>query len=491
MSFHGQKGETMNQKLLIGNGTLITRDKMNPFIPNGGLLLEDGLISELAVNEDAVRHLKKANPDAEYMDARGMLVMPGYINAHHHCYSAFARGMSIPGNHPSDFLEILKGTWWKLDQKLDLKATYDSGIATFADCIRNGVTTVIDHHASYGAVTGSLQAMSEAADLLGIRTCLAYEISDRDGKAKMQEALQESFDFVNYLKIRESIAEKAGVSNNNTVLSTSGLSLIPEGMQRTLIGLHASFTLSDQTLALCRKTNESDIGYHIHVAEGAYDLEQCQREYNCTVVERLQKEGILKENTLAAHCIHITESDMDLIRDAKTMVVHNPQSNMGNAVGAPDVLTMLDKGILVCLGTDGYTSDMMESAKTAVILQRHRSHNPDRGFTETVRMLFENNAVLATRLFGRTIGVLKKQAAADIILVDYKPYTPLNEQNFNGHLFFGVNGMNTDTTIINGKVRMRNKKLLTDTDGLFESCKKTSARVWEQLYEMQEMKDIR
>nr|WP_243167973.1 amidohydrolase family protein [Anaerocolumna cellulosilytica] len=173
--------------------------------------------------------------------------MPGFINTHSHIYSAFARGLSIPGNKPADFLDILEGTWWRVDRKLTLKQVYLSAISTYLDCIKNGVTTVFDHHASYGEVKGSLSQISEAAKEAGVRTCLSYEVSDRVGKDKMIEALKENLDFAAVCK-----------KDSNS-------------MQKAMIGMHASFTLSDETLKHCTDKNRDDIGYHIHVAEGLSD----------------------------------------------------------------------------------------------------------------------------------------------------------------------------------------------------------------------------
>lgn len=442
-------------QLLILNGTLITRDPANPFIEKGALLIEGNIIQEVGTSS----LLRGKYPNAQVLDGTGKLVMPGYINAHHHIYSAFARGMTLPDNHPKNFLEILEGTWWRMDRALTLENTYNSAIATYCECIRNGVTTLMDHHASYKAVTGSLEEIGKAADLLGVRTCLAYEISDRDGEEKMREALAESLSFVNLTLSRT------------------------DGMQKALMGLHASFTLSDETLAFCQEMNVDKTGYHVHVAEGPEDQEHCLSQHGCSVVERLVAKGILNEKALAGHCIHISESDMDLLAEAKVTVVHNPQSNMANAVGAPDVLTMMDKGIAVCLGTDGYTTDMLESAKTAIVLQKHRSGNPDRGFAETSKMLFENNAKLASEVFGLTIGELKAGAVADVILVDYVPFTPLNETNVDGHIFFGLNGQHTDTTICNGQILMKNKKILADWESLSKECRASSEKLWRALYE--------
>lgn len=447
---------TKPEQLLIGNGRLITRDKNIPYLENGAVLIEGSFIKE--VGESSI--LKAKYKEVEFLDADGKLIMPGYINAHSHIYSAFARGLSIPGNHPTNFLEILEGTWWKIDRALELKQTYYSAIGTYLECIRNGVTCVVDHHASYKDIKGSLTQIANAAKLLGVRTCLAYEISDRDGMEKRNEAVNESFDFIHSVEAKEDFMLKA------------------------LIGMHASFTLSDETIEMCKKMNDSHVGYHIHIAEGEYDVIQCQEKYGCSVVERLYQKGILGEKTIAGHCIHISESDMDLLKKTNTIVIHNPESNMGNAVGAPNVLKMFDKGIKVGLGTDGFTNDMLESAKVAHLLQKHNSKNPDRGFFEAVGMLFHNNSQIASDLFKVPLGVLKEDAAADLILVDYRPYTPLNASNIDGHILFGMSGAQTDTTIINGNIVMKNRKILIENiEELLEESKEACTELWRNLNE--------
>jgi len=445
-----------NERILIGNGCLITRDKENPYIEKGAVLIEGCHIKE--VGQDSI--LKNKYKDVEYLDAAGKVIMPGYINAHNHIYSAFARGLNIPGNHPTDFLEILEGTWWKIDRHLDLNQTYYSAIGTYMECIKNGVTSVVDHHASYKEIKGSLFKIADAARLMGIRTCLAYEISDRDGEAKMKEAVKETSDFIEFTQQHQ------------------------DSMLKAMVGMHASFTLSDETIDYCKDQNIYGNGYHIHVAEGEYDNLDCLEKYGCSVVERLNRKGLLGKKTIAGHCIHISEQDMDILKESNTTVIHNPESNMANAVGCPDVLKMIDKGILVGLGTDGFTNDMLESVKVANILQKHNSKNPDRGFLEASQMLFQNNAIIASEMFKEQVGVLKAGAVADIILVDYTPFTPMNAENVDGHILFGINGALTDTTIINGKVRMKNRELfINDKEQLLENCREASAELWRDLYE--------
>ena len=445
-----------NSGLLIGNGILITRDERGTFYPDGAVYVEGNKIACVGPTEE----LEARYPHAEFIDADGMLIMPGFINMHEHIYSAFARGLNIPGEAPKEFLGILEHTWWNIDRHLLLDRTYHSAMMTYIECIRNGVTFVNDHHASYADISGSLFEIARVAETLNVRTCLSYEISDRDGEYKRDRAIDENMQFIAYARGK----------------STS--------MLKGLVGLHASFTLGDETLRLCREKNTYNAGYHVHIAEGAYDEEHCEKEYGMSVVRRFASAGILGENTVAGHCIHISGNDLDILRDTGTMVVHNPESNMGNAVGAPDIIAMLDKGIKVGLGTDGYTQDMTESLKAACILQKHNRKLADRGFSEACELLFDNNAAMASRIVGEPVGVLTPGALADIIIVGYKPYTPLNADNINGHIMFGVTGAMTDTTIINGKVLMRKRKLLgIDEEAVRAECRKSAQNLWNDLCE--------
>lgn len=439
--------------LLIGNGNLYTGPAQGRLIQDGAVLIDGQRIADTGTTQD----LRKQYAKAEFLDAKGMLIMPGFINAHEHIYSAFARGLSIPGNNPMNFLEILEGTWWKIDRKLTLRQTYYSAIATYIEAIKNGVTFVNDHHASYGDITDSLFMIANAAEMLGVRTCLCYEVSDRDGVPKRNQAIAENARFLARVQ-----------KKRNPMLSG-------------LFGLHASFTLSDETIDFCKEANVSGAGYHVHIAEGLYDQEHCQEKYGMTVVERLHRAGILGAKSVAGHCIHITESDMDILADTKTTVIHNPESNMGNAVGAPDIIGMLDKGIQVGLGTDGYTHDVLESLKVANILQKHKRQLPDRGFMEALCCL-KNNAFIASDLTGDKLGELKKGYLADVILVDYKSNTPLTEENIGGHLLFGINGSMTDTTIINGKIVMKHRILQgVEEETLLANCRESAKTLWQSL----------
>ena len=439
--------------LIIGNGTVYTGGKDKRLIGDGAVVVEGEKILEVG----SFKSFKGKYPDADVIDAKGMFIMPGFINNHEHIYSAFARGLDIPGEPAKDFLGILESLWWKIDRHLTLEQTYYSAVATYIESIKNGVTFVSDHHASYFQIPGSLSEIEKAARKLGVRTCLCYEVSDRDGRKKRDEAIAENADF-----FKKVAAEK-------------------DPMVSGLFGLHASFTLSNETLRLCREVNEDEVGYHVHVAEGIWDNIQCEDEYGMSVVERLYRNDILRPNSVAGHCIHIDSRDIDILKESGTTVIYNPESNMGNAVGAPDVIGLLDKGVRVGLGTDGYTHDILESLKVANILQKHRRGFPDRGFAEALTCL-ENNAAIASDIVGEKVGVLEEGALADIILVDYKPNTPITADNFDGHLMFGMSGAMVNTTIINGKIVMKNRVLVdVDEDKILADCSKSAESLWKVL----------
>ena len=416
---------------LIGNGRLFTRDEKNSFFENGAVVWTDNTIVEVGDFET----LKKKYADAEFIDAKGGVIHPAFINTHEHIYSALARGLSIKGYAPNGFLEILDGLWWTIDRNLDNDLTKLSAEATYLECIKNGVTTIFDHHASFGEISGSLFAIEEAARDFGVRSVLCYEISDRDGKEKAHAAIKENVDFAKH-----------------------ALSL-KDDFIKGMMGMHASFTISDETMELCRKEKPKEIGYHIHVAEDILDLHRCLKEHGKRIVDRLYDWDVLGEKTLLAHCIYVNPHEMDLIRDTNTMVVHNPESNMGNACGCPPTMEIVHKGILTGLGTDGYTHDMIESWKVANVLHKHHLVDPGAAWAEVPEMLFQGNARIANRYFEKKLGVLEKGAAADIIIADYIPPTPMNAGNLNGHMLFGMNGRFVVTTVGNGKVLMKNREL--------------------------------
>lgn len=440
--------------LVIGNGKLFTRNDAMPFVENGAVAIDGTKIA--AVGETEV--IKKQYGDAEFIDAKGGVIMPAFINTHEHIYSAMARGLSIKGYNPNGFLDILDGQWWTIDRHLTLEQTKYSAVETLISCIRNGVTTVFDHHASFGQIGGSLFTIADVAKELGVRACLCYEISDRDGMDKARESVMENAEFIRYA-LKDDTDMIAG-----------------------MMGMHAQFTISDATMELAAANKPDEVGYHIHVAEGIEDLHDCLKKYGKRIVDRLMDFNILGEKTLLGHCIYINPHEMDLIKDTNTMVVHNPESNMGNACGCPPTMELVHRGILTGLGTDGYTHDMIESYKVANVLHKHHLCDANAAWAEVPKMLFENNAAIANRYFKTPLGVLKEGAAGDVIVVDYNPPTQLDASNINSHILFGMTGRDVVTTVANGRVLMKDREIkVIDVEEAMAKCREKSAKLWHSI----------
>src|SRR5579885_1071885 len=338
--------------ILISNATIATLGERSEIIEDGALLVRDGLIAAISRMAD----LRAQHPDAEIVDARGGLVLPGLLCAHTHFYGAFARGMAIPGEPPKNFPEILERLWWRLDKLLTLEDTRASADIFMADAIRHGTTCVIDHHASPNAVDGSLDVIAEAVEQAGIRACLAYEVSDRDGPAITEAGIRENERFIRSLYERPSAKQ---------------------GRLAGSFGLHASFTLSQPTLEKCAALGTAlGVGFHIHVAEDTCDEDDCQAKYSVSAVERLERNDILGPLSIAAHCVHVNSGEIGRLARTRTQVVHNPRSNMNNAVGVAPVQEMRAAGVNVGLGNDGFSMNMLQEMKVAYLMPKLAGRDP-------------------------------------------------------------------------------------------------------------------
>lgn len=418
--------------MLITHATLITWGTANQILTDHALRIENGRITAIS----STRKLVEQYPDEERLDARGQLVLPGNICAHTHFYGAYARGMAIPGPAPEDFPQILKRLWWPLDKALDKDAVRLSTLVCLIDAVKHGTTTLIDHHASPNFIDGSLDVIADAVELSGLRAVLCYEVTDRDGDEKMH----------------------MGAAENARFMKTTRHPLIAG-----TFGLHASLTLNDTALRACADAAPSDAGFHVHVAEHEADEEDSLRKSSQRVVNRLQDYGIWRNKTIAAHCVHIDEQERRILQDSGVWITHQPRSNMNNAVGAMAFDDMIGRGMNICIGNDGFSNNMWAEWKAAYLLHKAVNRDPRRANgADIMRAAVYNNARLAEQFFpGQTIGELSVGATADLIFVDYHPFTPLHEGNLPWHILFGFEASMVTTTIVNGNVLMRDRQLLT------------------------------
>lgn len=438
--------------MLITNARLITWETENRILDDHALFIENDRITEIGTTKE----LKERHPHAEGLDARGQYVLPGNICAHTHFYGAYARGMAIPGPAPKDFPEILQKLWWPLDRSLEAESIRYSVLPCLVDAIKHGTTTLIDHHASPNAIDGSLDIIAEAVEQAGLRAVLCYEVTDRDGAEKMQAGIRENLRFIK----KDKSPRLAGT-----------------------FGLHASLTLSDSSLALCRQSAPDEVGFHVHTAEHESDEYDSLNKSGLRVIDRLQKHGLLGPKTITAHGVHFDAREMQILAETGTWLSHQPRSNMNNGVGVAQVESMLRAGIQVCLGNDGFSNAMWEEWKAAYLLHKIHHRDPRRmGGYDVTQMAVYNNAGLANVFFpAAPLGQLVPNAYADIIFVDYHPNTPLTAGNVPWHIIFGFQPSMVTTTLVGGQVLMKDRELLTlDEAEIAAKAREIAPQVWER-----------
>ena len=383
------------------------------------------------------------------LDCTGCLIVPGNVCAHTHLYSSLARGMPYDLTPPANFVQILQRLWWRLDRALDEETIRASALVGGLEALLCGTTTVVDHHASPNAVDGSLDVVADALEELGLRSVLCYETSDRDG-----------------LDIAA-----AGIRENERFLAR------PRPLARGMVGAHASFTLSPDTLDSCVDLSKrAGAGLHIHVAEDESDQRDALDRFGIRVVERLEKAGVLREDALLAHCIHLDDSELASVRASGASVAHNPTSNMNNAVGHADVWAL---GDLVALGTDGIGADMFAEARAAYFRAKEEDLRFPLGWP--VARLAEG-ARFAGRHFGEpTLGSVEPGAPADLVVLDAPVPAPLTDTNLAGHWMFGLASRAVRDVVVDGELIVAGRRLVrVDQDELAAGAAVVARRLWER-----------
>ena len=445
--------------MLITNAKLITWGKENQILDGYAIYINGDKIVEIAPEPELVQRY----PNVVRVDARGQYVMPGNICGHTHFYGAFARGMAIPGEPAKDFPQILDKLWWNLDKALNEDDVRYSAQVCLVDAIKHGTTTLIDHHASPNFIDGSLDVIAEAVDQSGLRASLCYEVTDRDGDTKMQAGIDENVRFI-----------KRNQAEGHERLAAS-------------FGLHAGLTLSDVTLDKCAAALPSGSGFHIHAAEGLADQDDSLAKSGLRVIDRLEKHGILGEKSITAHAVHVDAKEIQILANTGTWVTHQPRSNMNNAVGVAPVESMLRAGVKVGLGNDGFSNAMWTEWKAAYLLHKSAHGDPRRmGGYDVTKLAVENNAKLAGMFFPNApLAELSVGAYADLIFVDYHPFTEMAAGNLPWHILFGFHESMITSTIVGGKMLMKDRELLTmDEAEIAAKAREASAKTWKRYQAM-------
>jgi len=416
----------MSDRFLLGNGVVVaslspSRNAKSKVISGGAVIWQGKRI--LAVGPEA--ELRRAHPDARFLDAHGGLILPGLVNLHHHFYSALARGLD-PGLPLASFTDILDGLWWRLDRALDPETVRLSAQLSVADCIRWGSTTVFDHHASPSCLDGSLDIVADVLNANGLSGVLCYEVTDRNGHDQARAGIEENLRFIRKQGSHPRI--------------------------RGVFGLHASFTLRDETLAEVAKHRPGEAGCHIHVAEDPVDVEASRQAFGLGPVDRLERFGLLDEHCLLAHGVHLVPEDYAKVARSGAVLIHNPESNAHNGVGHLDAANAGRQGCLVGIGTDGMSSAMLRALRSAFLANRAQRGHAGSGFEVLPDLLFNNAKVAGRFLEEPLLGELAPGAPADVIVVDAPPPTPIGPENLFGHLVYGASEAPVRHTIARGRV---------------------------------------
>lgn len=386
------------------------------------------------------------------IDGKGHLVLPNFINGHSHIYSTFARGLSLPFD-PHNFYDILKQLWWKIDAKLNLDMIYYSGIVSSVDYMKHGVTTLIDHHAS-GYIKGSLNQLKKAVTKdANLRGVFAFETSDR-------------FD------VKEAILEnKRFIALNKTDRS------------RGLFGLHASLSLSDQTLKKVKSAlNGAPI--HVHVAESLMDEELSKSEHGLPIIHRFDRFGLLNPNSILSHAIHVNESELDIIKERSCVIAVNVTSNMNNAVGLPNISLFKDKKIPVIIGNDGISRSMANEYLSVYYATHHKDQSPKKFTLDDLKIMILDTYQYANDCLETKLGSIKTDYEADILMIPYTPPTPLSKDNAFGHLFFGLfHAFKPKHVFVKGDYVVKNYEVKPSLIKKYQEAIVFSNQLWETLKE--------
>lgn len=414
--------------------------------------LEDVFI----IFDDEIKEIGKmstfTNKGYEVIDAKGHLVMPSLIVSHTHIYSTFARGINLDYN-PKNFQDILDQLWWKLDSKLGKEEIESSALVSGVDYIRNGVTTIIDHHASGEMIKGSLNTLKDVVcDEIGMRGLFCFETSDR---FIVDECIEENIEFI-----------------ENKTQYASGL-----------FGMHASLSLSENTLDKISKAI-SNKPIHIHVAESQLDVDDSLFKYGDRVIDRLNKHHLLNKNSVLSHAIYINENEMKLIKDNDCYVALNVTSNMNNGVGLPDYQKLKENNVNCIIGNDGISSSITDEWRNLLFSMHHKYRNPNAFNLFDLKEIINNGYKHVNDLLGCKLGKIEIGYDADLLMIPYIPVTPIDSSNALSHIVFGLaNSFKPNFVWCRGNCLVYDYKVSSNLESNYLKARNISKKLWGKVKE--------
>ncbi len=450
--------------ILIQNGLILTMDQKRRALEDGAVAIEDGRIIAVGKTREISRDFKAE----KVMDASGKIVMPGLVCSHTHLYGMLLRGAPLFAKiePPADFTQILQRVWWPVDETMNYQDAYASALVGCLESLKTGTTLFADTYSGPNSIENVLDHIARAVNEVGIKGIIAYEATERHSKEEGERGVRENVRFIK---------------------KTGG-----KGKVRGMFSIHASFTVSNELIKWVRElTDAHKASVTMHVSEGLSDVYHNMERYGKRTIERIYDVGLLGPDVVLAHCVNINQNELEILAKTGTKVAHNPMSNMLNAVGVAPVPEMLEKGIPVGLGNDGYIFDGFENLRAAYLLHKVHARDPR---VITPLQVIEMATIRGAELYGleKELGSIEVGKKADIIIIkpDVLP-TPLTAQSVYGHLVNTVDGDDVETTIVDGEVLMENRKVLTVNEEEAEkTAQKTAEGLWRRLEEVGPQVDV-
>lgn len=438
----------MTEKSIIKNLFLarIIDEKVNPVFCD--IEISNGKIEKM--NEKNYQDFIDGKYDAkinenEY-DAKGSLATVPFINFHDHIYSRLAKGINVKGS-TENFHKILKNLWWKLDLILDEEMIRASAMMAAIESIKSGTLYIFDHHSSPSFVQNSLRIITNTLKEFNLQGTICFETSNRNGIEITKKSAQENYEFIE--------------SNDEDF--------------KGMFGLHASFTLKDQTLKFVSNLmRDFETGIHIHLCEDKVDREISLKKFGELPLSRLLKFNLLNHKSILAHGIHLKKKEYKKVAQVGSAIALNPDSNMNNSVGLPSY-KKLPENLTLLPGTDGMHANIFKTFKQLFLLYRHSGESFASTFEWINRIYF--NQISFVKKFFPDFTSLNQGEKADIIIWDYVPVNELNHSNFWGHFIYGAMESTPKTVIKDGKFLMIDHELRFNIDSINHQIIKQGIRL--------------
>ena len=419
------------------------------------------LDTDVVVQNDSIvavgKNAGSSYPGAVVVEAAGKTVIPGMVCSHHHYYSGLSRGMMINAGPQNDFIQVLKEWWWRLDRGLDEEACYYSSLICSLDAIAAGTTSCIDHHASPSFIEGSLETIAKGMRQVGVRGATCYEVTDRNG---------------GMVEVRAGVKENIAFAQSIDAERKAGKKPLVEAM----IGGHAPFTIPDEGLALMKEAcDQTGRGIHLHVAEDKYDVVYSHHRYHEDIVDRLDRFGLLADNSLLVHGLWLNRKEVDKLNEKGCFFAHNPRSNMNNHVGYCQELGNVKN---LVIGTDGCGGNMFEELKLAFF--KHKDAGGPWWPGDFTTALTRGNLILE-RYFGEQFGRIEPGYKADLVVLDYQSPTPMVADNAASHLVWGVSSNAVHSVMVEGRFVMENRRFPFDVQEIYAKATEVASRVWQKV----------